>query len=655
MPSPQSDQLFAEAVRRHQAGQTAEAEGLYRQVLVLAPNHPDAMQLLGVLLAQSGRLEEGEKLIRRAIELNPTAQYYSNLGFVLSGAGRQQDAIDSYRRAIALAPDVPELHNNLGSALLATRRWDEAMESLQRALSLRPQFPEAHFNMGNVLREQRRLDEAIGAYNKAVSLRPGYAEAWHNLANALREVRRLEQAMECDQRAIALGFERFEPYNNLGTSLKAVGDLDGAIASFRRALTLKPDAAVESNLLCTLHFHPDSTPLSLRDEHAHWNQTYARPLASSIKPHLNDRSPERRLRIGYVSADLRQNPVGRFLLPLLAHHDRRNHEIFCYSDVRFPDPLTEQLRSQTDVWRETHALSHEELAELIRSDEIDVLVDLTMHLADSRLLMFARKPAPMQVTYLAYCSTTGIDAMDYRLSDPYLDPPGTDDSVYVEKTVRLPKTYWCYAVPSDAPEVAPSPAASAGHITFGCLNSYCKVTQPTWQAWYDLLRQVPQSKLVVFHPGRGKHRDAARQRLAAAGIHPNRLEFADFRPPLEYFQLYHALDIMLDPFPYAGGTTTCDAMWMGVPVVSLAGQTAVSRGGLSLLSNVGLAELVAHDVGQYVQIAADLASDRARLTQLRSSLRQRMLNSPMLDAPRFARDVEAAYRWMWRRWCGAAT
>jgi predicted O-linked N-acetylglucosamine transferase (SPINDLY family) len=267
--------------------------------------------------------------------------------------------------------------------------------------------------------------------------------------------------------------------------------------------------------------------------------------------------------------------------------------------------------------------------------------------------MFARKPAPVQVTYLAYCSTTGIDAMDCRLSDPYLDPPEIDESVYVEKTVRLPRTYWCYQVPLDVPDVSPLPAASAGNITFGCLNNYCKVTKPTWRAWYQILRQVPQSKLVV-HADRGKHREVARQRMAEAGVDPNRLEFADFLPPLEYFRFYHTLDIVLDPFPYAGGTTTCDAMWMGVPVVTLAGQTAVSRGGFSLLSDVGLPELVARDVNQYVRIAADLASDVNRLAELRSTLRQKMLASPILDAPQFARDVEAALRWMWRQWCGGA-
>ena len=320
--------------------------------------------------------------------------------------------------------------------------------------------------------------------------------------------------------------------------------------------------------------------------------------------------------------------------------------------MRRPDLVTEQLKRGADVWRSTVGLDDEELARLVRRDQIDVLVDLTMHLQGSRLLAFARKPAPVQVTYLAYCSTTGLDAMDYRLTDPYLDPPGGEERWYSERSVRLPRTYWCYPPPAQAGPLGPVPALASGRITFGCLNNYCKITRPTWNTWCGLLKAVPDSELIV-HSHEGTHRERARQHLAQEGVDPRRLQFVGLLPLPQYFQQYAKIDIALDPFPYPGGTTSCDALWMGVPVVSLAARTAVSRAGLSILSNLGLAELVARRPEEYVRIAADLAADLSRLSELRASLRARMRESPLMNAQAFARDVETAFRSMWRDWCAA--
>jgi predicted O-linked N-acetylglucosamine transferase (SPINDLY family) len=376
-------------------------------------------------------------------------------------------------------------------------------------------------------------------------------------------------------------------------------------------------------------------------------------LAKLIEPHLNDRSPQRRLRIGYVSPDFRFHPVGRFLLPLLETHDRGNFEIFCYASVDVPDALTDRCRAYTDAWRDVRDLSDEQLAQVVRRDRIDVLVDLTMHMAQNRLLLFARKPAPVQVTYLAYCGTTGLETMDYRLTDPHLDPPGGDERFYSERSVRLPETYWCYRPTIETPPVNPLPALAAGHVRFGSLNNFCKATPPTLAAWGRLLQAVPVSRLLLSARA-GSHRDRVRGLLGEQGVASERVDFVDIQPVAEYFALYQQIDVALDPFPYGGGTTSCDALWMGVPVVSLAGQTAVGRGGLSILTNVGLPDLAARDAGHYVQVAAELAQDLPRLSDLRATLRERMRNSPLMDAPRFARSVEAAYREMWRRWCHRA-
>jgi predicted O-linked N-acetylglucosamine transferase (SPINDLY family) len=315
--------------------------------------------------------------------------------------------------------------------------------------------------------------------------------------------------------------------------------------------------------------------------------------------------------------------------------------------------MTDRLRQSADVWRDIVGWSDALVADRVRQDRIDIAVDLTLHGGDNRLLVFARKPAPVQVTYLAYCSSTGLSTIDYRLSDPYLDPPGMDESVYSERTIRLPETYWCYQPIGAPPEVNALPALEQGHITFGGLNNFCKVSEPALAAWAKLLRAVPHAHLLL-HAHEGAHRQWVRERLKGEGLEPARVRFAGFMPMERYFALYRQIDIALDTFPCGGGTTTCDALWMGVPVVSLVGQTAVGRGGLSILSNVGLPELAARSAEEYVRIASELAHDLPRLSRLRKTLRQRMAQSPLMDAPRFARHIEAAFRQMWRQWCATA-
>jgi predicted O-linked N-acetylglucosamine transferase (SPINDLY family) len=380
-----------------------------------------------------------------------------------------------------------------------------------------------------------------------------------------------------------------------------------------------------------------------------WNDIHAKPLARFIKPHENDPSPDRKLKIGYVSPDFRAHVVGWNLLPLLRGHDRERFEIFCYADVRRPDEFTEKLRSHADQWRSLVDVGDEQAAELIRRDQIDILVDLTVHTANHRLLVFAHKPSPVQVTYLGYCGGTGMETMDYRLSDPYLDPPGAELN-YVERTVRLPGCYWCYEPGGVAPEVSPLPAPSAGHVTFACLNKFSKVSAPAMDLWAEVLRRVPGSRLII-HATPGNYLRKVLGRFAGAGVSPDRLEFVGWQNWRAYMETYGRIDISLDPFPFGGGITTFDSLWMGVPVVTLSGRTAVGRGAHSILANVGLPELVATTGEEYVRIGVELAGDLPRLTTLRAGLRSRMESSPLMDGRRFAGNVEAAYREMWRGWC----
>jgi len=568
---------------------------------------------------QAGRLLEAEGLYRQVLARQPNhAEALYLLGVLANQVGRADGAVELIGRAVQLKPDFPEAHNNLGIALSNLGQLDEAIAAFRQAIQLKPDFPEAYNNLGIALKNQEHFDEALVAYHQAIQLKPDFVESHSNLASALRNR----------------------------------GHLYEALAAYERAMALKPDnPEFASSRLFLLHSHPGYGPQSLYEEHRRWNQQYAAPLKRHIQTHRNDRSPERRLKIGYVSPDLRSHPVGHFLLPLLECHDHAQVQVFCYADVYSPDAMTERLRAHADVWHSIVGLSDEQVASLIRIDSIDILVDLTLHTAHNRLLVFARKPAPVQVTYLAYPSTSGLDTMDYRLTDPYLDPPGSEtDSIYSERSIRLPQTYWCYQTPDLAPEVGPLPALAGEGVTFGCLNDFNKVREGTLSVWCALLRSVPQSRLLL-HAGEGSHRQRVADLLKQEGVNPERLSFVGRVPLGEYYGTYGRIDIGLDPFPFAGGTTTCDALWMGVPVVSLAGETAVSRGGLSILSNVGLGELVAGTAEEYVGIAAELAGDWARLACLRAGLRSRMASSPLMDGPGFARSVEAAYRQMWYNWC----
>jgi predicted O-linked N-acetylglucosamine transferase (SPINDLY family) len=611
-------QAFDLALQHHQAGRLAEAEALYRQILAVEPGHAEALHLLGVIAQQVGRNDLAVELIRQAIVLRPNfSAAHSNLGVALRNEGRLDEAMAACRQALALEPDSPDACNNLGNALVDSERIDEAIASFRRAILLRPNFPEAHFNLGNTLRASGQLDAAIASYREAIALKPDYPTA-------------------C---------------NNLGDALKQIGRLDEAITAYRKAVALRLQYSdTQSNLLFALNYHPGLDPATVYEEHVRWNHQHAEPLRRFIQGHRNERSPKRRLRIGYVSPDFREHSVGRFLLPLLAQHDHEHFEIFCYAQVPAPDDMTRKIQAHGEHWQSLTGLADGPAAELIRQDQIDILVDLSGHTSHHRLLVFAHKPAPVQVTFLGYPNTTGLATIDYRLTDAYADPPGLTEPYHSEQLFRLPQCAWCYQ-PAASPPVRPR---EEGPITFGCFNNFAKVTEPMLLLWSRILHLVPGSRMLLKAGafGSAKTQQRVREFLGAAGIDPERLELRGYEPDRDdHLALYRRLDVALDTFPYHGTKTTCEALWMGVPVVTLAGKTHASRVGVSLLTNIGLPELIARSPEEYVRLAAELAGDPPRLSHLRNTLRQRMEASPLMDAPRFARDIEAAYRAMWRKWC----
>lgn len=561
--------------------------------------------------------------------------------------GRLADAERGYREVLQRDPDHSDALHFLGVVALQTGNLEPALELVGRSVALRPDWPVYQNNLGQVLERLGRSEEAARAYARAIDLDADYAEAVNNLGRILEKQDRPEEAEAKYRRAIDLDPAYAEPHTNLGNVLKDRGALDAAIASYRRAIELSPGQSfLHSNLLLTLHYHPGFSPADLAREHRAWAQRHVDPLASSRQAHSNDPTPERRLRVGYVSADFREHAVARFMLPVLEHHDARHFEVYAYADVTRPDSTSESIRALVHQWRAVDTLNDAQLAQTIRNDRIDVLVDLGAHTGRNRLLAFARKPAPVQVTWLAYCSTTGVDAIDYRLTDRFLDPPGTDLSQYVEKSVYLPDSYWCYR----APEHELANDRLEGPPTFGCLNNFAKVTAPTLALWMELLRRVPEAHLVLYAPP-GSHRERVRETMQKARLATDRLTFVPRQSFEDYMRTYRDIDVALDPFPYGGGTTTCDALWMGVPVVTLTGRTAVSRAGSSLLSNTGLGHLVAQSEAGYLDTAESVLRDTETLAALRRELRDRMRSSPIMDAVKFTHDFEAALRDMWRSWC----
>ena len=432
--------------------------------------------------------------------------------------------------------------------------------------------------------------------------------------------------------------------------------LHEALDCLRHELELKPDNIDgHSRLLFLLSRADLLPPQQVAAEYRRWGELYADPLSVAAAPHANPPEPDRPLRIGYVSADFRRHAMAYFTEPFLAHHDRRTVRVYCYSNCARPDDVTQHLRALADEWRDIAALADDEAARLIRDDGVDILVDLSGHTGGKRLLLFARRPAPIQMTWLGYWGGTGMAAMDYLISDRYADPQGEADNQYREQLLRLPHSKWCYLPPAAMPACNALPAQSRGYVTFGSFCSFPRISNETMRAWALLLRRLPGARLRMIGAPGGESLDRMLEIFDAAGVYADRLDLVGRLPLEAYFQQYLQVDIALDPFPMNGGTTTCEALWLGVPVVSRRGRSAVSRRGISLLTNAGLAHLVAHSREGYVDIALSLATDLPALAQLRATLRERLRASPLLDAEGFTRDLEALYRDAWRKWCARST
>jgi protein O-GlcNAc transferase len=675
--------LFAEALQLHRAGQLKEALPLYQSVLERDPHHADSLHLLGKIahgagrhdlavemiekaiaaapraapfhstlgeaLAAQGNLDAAVAAYRRAVSLDPnSAAAHNNLGSALRDLGQLEESAAACRRAIALEPGLAIAHNNLGAALYQLGRLDESEACCRRALGHNPNSVEAYSNLGNALQGQLRFEEAIDCYARALALRPDLAPALANLGSAFRELGRLDDAVECFRRALVVTPTSAQIHNSLGHALADLGRFDEAMAAYRRAFAIDPRySGAHSSSLFYLNYAPDLPAEAIYAEYQRWDEAHARPLAPATVRHDNDRSPERRLRIGYVSPDFRRHAGRHFIEPVLAHHDKSKFEVFAYAEVAREDDVTARFKSYVEHWRPTVGLSGEELAKRIHADRIDILIDLAGHTQGHRLLVFARKPAPVQISWLGYGYTTGLKAIDYFLADPVFAPTGCDH-LFSENLVRLP-VFSAYR-PAEGMGSAETTRRPGAAVTFGSLTRSVRINRHVVRSWAAILKATPGSQLVLnsLNFRTGSYCNDLANQFAAHGVARERLLMGYDTPP---WDVLRSIDIGLDCFPHNCGTTLIEGLYLGVPFITLAGRPSVGRIGAAYLTALGRPEWIASTEDEYVAKAVALAQDPSRLTASRAALRAQMEASPLTDEVRFADSLERAYRSLWRRWC----
>jgi protein O-GlcNAc transferase len=567
----------------------------------------------------------------------------------LHQARRHTEAAGVCRARLAAHPGDLDALQALAAALLAQGLSADGLLCLREAVERAPARADLHANVASVYASRGQIDAALDSYRRALSLRKDLQDVWLQLIGLLKATDRYDEAEDCCREALAAIAQSSRLRHALAGVIFEQGRVDEAITELRVSLALDPNAPfVHSDLLRALNYADGQRPIGIFLEHRTWGERHANPLTRAALAPKNDLASPRRLRVGYVSPYFRKHAVTFFLESVIEHHDRDAFDILLYADVARPDEYSERLKSYGAQWRSTVGASDEKLAEMVRNDGVDILVDLSGHTPSHRLLAFARRPAPVQVTWNGYPNTTGMDAMDYRVTDAYCDPPTSTEDLHTERLVRLPRIYMSWKPPSDAPEPGALPAIASGLITFGSFNSCFKVTPATIRLWSNVLTAVPDSRLVIWTVTGRRASDRILEGFAACGIDKKRL---DLRPRVaheSFLAAHREVDIALDTFPYHGTTTSCFSLWMGVPVLALTGVTHVSRVGLSLLSNVGLGELAVSGPDEYVATATQLAADRDALARIRSTLRQRVASSPLTDGAACARALELAYSEMSR-------
>jgi predicted O-linked N-acetylglucosamine transferase (SPINDLY family) len=636
-------------------GHHAAALADFDTAAILKKNYEDAHLNRGVALHKLKRFEEALAAYSTALSINPQRSVtYDNLGQTLASLNRVDEALACYNASVKLNPENPLAFYNRGIALHQSGRLAEALQSYDSAICIHPAFPEAYNNRGNLLQAMRRLEEAYESCKKAIDLKPGFPAAYTNIGNISRELGRLDEALGSCDRAIELDPAFAEAYSNRADTLAEIARLTEAEANYRRALSINPSLTqTHSNLIFNLNYSNDATACSIKSEALRFGELVSTMRVRRYTEWRFKRSPCR-LRVGFVSGDMRNHPVGYFTEQIFPHLAQSRLDLIAYPTIGSEDALTRRIKGLFSGWSPLVGLSDSNAAAKIYEDNLHILVDLSGHTGMNRLPVFAYKPAPIQISWLGYCGTTGVAEMDYVLGDPIVTPE-LDESHFCEKIWRLPDTYWCFSPPIERVATGPLPAHQNGSITFGCFNNLKKVNPRVISVWSRILTALPGSKLCLKAKqlsNKTISNDIIAQ-FVAHGVSPERLVLEGHSSRTEYLDAFNRIDIALDTFPYPGGATSLEGLWMGVPFMTMKGDRFYSHNGEAIAANAGLSDWIADDEQGYIQKAIEFSMKPDKLAGLRQVLRDRILVSALFDAHRFSEQFEKALWEMWEQWAQA--
>ena len=641
------------AILLYARGALDDAASHLHLALARKPEFPEAYVALSNVCDSQGNTAAAFTALEAALVQRPDyAGALRNYGLVLRNAGRLREAESALRKAAGIEPDNPQIRLDLANLLRSRGALQEAEQLLLSTLRLRADDPEALAALFHVYDSQGNLAAAADALEQVLKQRPDWVGALNNYGNVLKKLRRMTDAEAAFRRAIELDPSFVATYRGLGGILIAQSRVPEALKVFRAGRAIDPEGFdLESAGLYALNLTDDLSSNEIFARHRAFGERLETKCPKRTAPFPNERDPERRLRIGYLSADLYQHPVALFAMPLLERRDKSLYENYCYSTGTVQDGTTRKLQSLAEGWRDAASMSDAELIGQIAADGIDILVDLTGHSGDFRPGVLARQPAPVQVIWLGYPYTSGTTRVQYRLTDSHTDPPEFADRYHTERLLRLPHSQWCYRPFVSVDCAGSTPAKRNGFVTFGSFNEFSKLSPSVRRLWAAILVQLPSARLAIARISEGPARDSLLRDFEAAGVARDRITFLAPVAMDEYYRRFGSVDIALDSAPYSGCTTTCDTLWMSVPLVTLAGPLSPARSSASILTTVGLPEWIATTPDDYVRLAVQLARDEAAMTGSRDSLRARMAASPVMDEAGFARDVERACRQMWRAWC----
>jgi predicted O-linked N-acetylglucosamine transferase (SPINDLY family) len=674
------NQALSHAKRLTKKGLFSEALQVYNNILLREPHNSIAKKNLHKLqkkvpsqqnvptqeqtnqliqLYNSGNMEEVESVCKKMLTIYPKSLMILNiLGGSLNRQGKLQEAIYTFTQAIKLKPDYVDAYYNRGVAFQGLNQPKEAIKNYDKTIQLKSDYVNAYYNRGVALQELNQLEEAVKNYDKAIEIKPDFFDAYNNRGNIFKDVGKYQDAVKSYNKVIQLNPDYVEAYSNKGLILQSLGKLKDAIQSFEDVIQQNPHYVdAYTNLFLTLNYCPELSESEIYQKHLEFEKQFGRHSQITDEKKIK-KVKNSKLRVGYLSADFRQHSVAYFFEPLLKSHDKTLIDIYCYYNNTKIDDTTKSLMNEANHWRSIIGLNDKAVVELIRKDNIDILVDLSGHTSDNRLKVFTYKPALIQVSWLGYPNTTGLSAIDYRFTDSIADPVGTSDKCHSEQLIRLPNGFLCYRGNDSIPEQRTLPSIKRGYITFGCFNDFAKVNFQVIKLWSKILRAVPNSHLIL------KARQLVDPEIKSGclelfnkeGIDSDRIEFYSTLSKTEdHLALYNSIDIALDPFPYNGTTTTCEALWMGVPTITLKGSRHASRVGASIMTHVGLEEFIVESEQEYIETAVKLTENTVNLAKIRSGLRQQMKNSVLCDEKLFTRNIEKIYFKLYKKYDALST